>query len=1167
MPNQVVGTAYVRLRLLTDSIGKDIQSAVKKQKFQDLDVHVKADTAEADAKLAATGAEADALGAKSPTIKPKVDSKGAEKNLGLLSTAIALLAPTLGPLAAAGVAAGAGIAAGAGVALLAVRGVKLEMKEGTQVGEVYSAGLQSLKGDLDVLSKTAARGVLGGFNTAVQEIHAVLPGVNQTVERLSVIMGQMGSRVIVGLVDGLITFEPVLQHVAVLADKGALAFAQWATGPGGAGFGSKLSATLDQVLPPLEELVKAIARLITAAGPLGGTVISSFGLLARLILSLPLPVLQTLIIGIVTLKTALTGLAIVDKLGNSFGDFGKKLDKAGIGSAAGKFTALGAAGVLAGAAMFGLSTIMSENAAHAQAVAKATQDYVQALTDSHGAITAAITDLTLQNAITDGTAQALAQAGISTQKWVDAVQNGGPALTELTTQLRGNLGPSHLLFESLIEQRNAFVNAQHEVKVYTDAQNEANRALSAANPQLAAQAKALGLTATAYQTAQTALLKKTETDQKNLDLQKIEIDQNYQLMGTQKILADMYGITTAQVQSYAAVLGITQQQVQEGLVSAGVYDRAVRTVADAFNVASQSGTAFLTALQQFSTSTGDAASRAQLLGAYLKAVQGDLLLYQGAVAGAYDANRNLIKSFDAAQKKSIDLKTGMIDVTKEGAGPLIQGLQAMQDAAMAAATATYQHEVATKGAGKAASDAATIFKTETYDALVGDAKQLGITSDQAKKLADRYFAMPKDIATRVRAIGTDPVVSVLNHIGQQLAFLTGHAWNPTVRLNDLASGNIQDLENQLNRLNGKVSTVVINTINKNIAMQSKAGGGGVQDGFFTVGEQGWELGYKQGSQVTIYPNSMAQQMAGVGAVPGYATGTAAGPTASQLRSARNTALTLRITIDQKDLYNLQKALAGTAQQISDKLHTLYLDLQKAANFQPGRHGQWVILDQIARDNSRLITLARQRDAYTAQLKAANQRLGDLQKAAAQERATVAGAVTGGFNITSSGQFTVGGKQYSSVQGILADVRLQVANAKRFADQLAQLRARGLSASLLQQIGEAGYVQGGASAAALSHATRAQLAALNASYAQLGAQGRRAGTTVANALFGRQLAAQEALVRSLERRRAEAQSQMNHLVAVIERLARTLANRPVTLTANGRELAKLVNDQNRALARR
>src|SRR5262249_54074852 len=155
-----------------------------------------------------------------------------------------------------------------------------------------------------------------------------------------------------------------------------------------------------------------------------------------------------------------------------------------------------------------------------------------------------------------------------------------------------------------------------------------------------------------------------------------------------------------------------------------------------------------------------AADRAQLIGATLVAAQGDLLSYQGAVASTYQANNALTDSFkqqqdqlkagtitfDQTEKAAINLKTGMIDVSKAGAAPLIQQLQGIQDAAEKAAEATYQHEVATLGAGQAASDAATIFKTQTYDALVKDAGQLGLTTDQAQKLADQYFQMPKDIS-------------------------------------------------------------------------------------------------------------------------------------------------------------------------------------------------------------------------------------------------------------------------------------------------------------------------------------------------------------------------------------------------------------------------------------
>ena len=1172
MATNVVGTAYVRLRLLTDSIGKDIASSVEKSDLQNIDVKVKADTAEADAKLAATGAEADDLGRKSPTIKPKVDSKEAEKNLGLLGTAIATLAPTLGPLTLAATAAFAGVAAGAGVALLAVHGVKEEMKNGTAVGEVYSTGLQQLETDFNKLGSTAAKGLLGGFQVAVTEINAIMPNLVKTVGNLSVVMGDLGSRVVVGLVDGLITFEPVMQHVLILADQAALKFAQWATGPGGVQFGSTLSHALDEVIPTLVNLVQAIERLVVAAGPLGSTILSSFQLLSKIILALPMPVLQALILGIVTLKTALTGLAIVDKLSNAFDKFGTSLGKAGITSAAGKFGALGAAGVLAGAALFGLSQIMDENAKHAAEVAKLTQDYTQALEESKGAIDSTVNAIVAQDAVTAGIAKTLAQAGISTQQWVTAIEQGGPALTDLANKLLHSTGPAHLLYQTLLDNRDAFSKAQAEARTFTDAQDAANKALADANPQLAANAKALGLTATAYQTAQTALAKKTETDAKNYALQQLEIAQNYQLAGTQDQLAKAYGITTAQVQSYAAMLGITQKQVQDGQVSYLRYEQAVRQVENAYADATQAGSAFLSSLQTFSSSAGTAADRAQLLGAYLVALQGDMLSFQGAVAGAYQANDNLVKSFDKAQRQAINLKTGLIDVTQAGAGPLIQGLQAMQSAAEKAAEATYQHEVATKGAGKAAQDAATVFKTQTYDALVQDAKQLGITKGEAEKLANQYFALPKDVKTKVQAIGTDPVVTVLNKIGTQLAYLTGHPWNPKVNLVDAATTALQHIKDRLAALDGKTSTVYVREIqqlSKQAALTqagvNRASGGTVPDGPFTVGEQGWEMGYKQGNQVMIFSNAQSKAMTGLGTVPGYATGTA--PTASQLASVRNRALTLRITIDQKDLYNLDKALSGSAQHLADTLHTLYLDLQKAANFQPGRHGQYGILNEVAKDNAQLVALAKQRDKLTAQLTAATQRLASLRQASAQEAANVAGAVVGGFNVTTAGTFQVGSGTYGNAEAILANLSANVGQAQRFASQLAALRRRGLDTHLIRQLGEAGYQTAGANVAALAGASPALIAAINRQFAALGRAGTAAGATVANAVFGKQIAATQAVVKAIGRQRTDTLKAMSRLEQRIDKLATALANRPVQLVANGRELAKVVNDQNKANARR
>jgi SLT domain-containing protein len=1349
----VVGTAYVRLRLLTDQVGKDIAKAVEKNgQLQNIDIKVDADTAKADAKLAATGAEADKLAAKSPTIRPRVDSKNAERNLGLLSTAIAGLAPTIGPLAAAATAGFAGVAAGAGVALLAVHGVKEEMAAGTKVGQVYSEGLQTLKTDLDKLSATAAKGVLGGFQVAVTEITAIMPNLNQTVGRLSVVMGDLASRVVVGLVDGLITFEPLLMHVAVLADQAALHFAQWATGPGGAQFGANLGHALDEVIPTLVNLIHSVERLVVAAGPLGSTILSSFSALSKIILALPMPVLQALILGIVTLKTALTGLAIIERLDRAFGKFGTTLNKVGITSASGKFAALGAAGTLAGAALFGLSEIMNENAQHAAYVAKITQDYTQALEDSHGAITQAVTDVVLQDSVNTKLTEQLKTAGVTVQEWVAAIEHGGPALSDVSNKLLHTLGPARLLYSTLRDQRDAFADAQAETKTYTDAQDAANRALAAANPQLAAHARSLGLTATAYQTAETALKKKTETDIKNVALQKLEIDQNYQLAGTQQILADMYGVSTAQVQGYAAMLGITQKQVEEGLVTADKYDRAVRTVADAYNSATMAGAGFLQALQTFSQSAGTAADRAALIGATLKAANGDALGYAAALNGAAVAQDQLVKGLQSAAQQVgkngesvhalvssiVDLKTGTIDYTNSAAQPLIQGLQGIQDAAMAAAQAQFQHEVGIKGAKKAADDAYTTYVSQTRGSLIDEATQLGLTKDQAKKLADQYFGMPKDVKTKIEQEGADPIVQDLNKIGQQLAYLTGHPWTPKVGLQDAATAKLHDIQNKISNLKGKDVPINLKTsdqrlmyllniqtgINKRIAGSAYAAGGGVNEGWFTVGEGNpntWELGYKAGPNVQIFSNRDAKAMTGMDSPPGYAAGTgininmmsdrliagllrglsvpmpsggvggqlgawiaqaialtgvpaswgpalarrakfesggnpaainltdqnaraghpskglmqtidstfrayevpghgniwnpvdnmaaairyilsrygsifaidppvkgykagtrgarsmrmlpgfAGGtPSAAQLTQTRNQILNLRIQIDQADLTALRKNLGSTAAAIAAQLAALRTDLIRAAAFVTagaGHTGQNTLLLRIEGDNKHLLRLAQQRDRLTAQLQAANQRLANLRQASAQETATVQQAVVGGFNISTAGQFQVGGGTYSNAAAILANLVGNVAQAKRFSSQLATLRKRGLRADLLQQLGEAGYQTAGANVAALAGASPAQLKQINAAYSQLGAYGRAAGQTVAGAIYGKQIAAAQAAVNSLNKRRQEAAAQMARLERQIEYLARALANRPVQLVANGRELARVVNSQNQANGRR
>jgi hypothetical protein len=83
----------------------------------------------------------------------------------------------------------------------------------------------------------------------------------------------------------------------------------------------------------------------------------------------------------------------------------------------------------------------------------------------------------------------------------------------------------------------------------------------------------------------------------------------------------------------------------------------------------------------------------------------------------------------------VNLKTGTIDYTKQGAGPLITNLQSMQTAAMAAAQATFQHAKATMSGKRAADEAYKVYNSMTRGALVDQFTKLTGNAKAAQRLA------------------------------------------------------------------------------------------------------------------------------------------------------------------------------------------------------------------------------------------------------------------------------------------------------------------------------------------------------------------------------------------------------------------------------------------------
>lgn len=812
----VVGTAYVRLRLLTDSIGKDIEKSVKKSDLQNIDIKVDADTGKASLELDKLGVKSDELGRKKPTITPKVNSKDAQKQTNLLKDALILLGPAVGPLGGAATAAFAGVAAGAGVAVLAVLGVKKQMEQGTAVGDQFRGGIQLLQKDLGTLEATAAKAVLPGFKQTVTELNTLMPSVNRSVNILGKELGDISAHVVVGLVGGLKTFEPLLLHVGQAADIAARHFQDWATSTGGGSFANTLGASFDKVIPILADLAQAVGKLIAAFTPIGSQVVGVLGALSDTINAIPLPVLQALATTFVSLYAANKLAGVFGALSKSIGGLGTSAALSGtklggLATSVAGFTKFAGAAAATGLAVYSLGKSISGFLESGNAAVKvldslgtANSDFFNSLAQSKGVIDDTVKSTVQYQLSQDGLTKKAAKAGISQDQLTDAITGTDEQTKALVATWKASGKPSGDTLFALGELHEQYQRSADAAKAYNDK-----------------------LDALAKSPAWGALKSNASSVQQ---------------------VADKFHLSADAVQNYAALLGISADAIKNGVVTNKQLADTVQKVSVAYNTATASGSTFLDALQKFSTSAGTAADRAQLIGSYLKAVQGDLLGYSGAVASGYQANFALTQAFQSqldtvsglrtqlkaggldsatlasTQKQlqaalssselaAINLKTGMIDVTKQGAGPLIQQLQAMQDAAMGAAAATYQHEVATKDAGVAAADAAKIFKTQTYDALVADAAQLGLTTVQAQKLADSYFALPRDVKTKVAAIGTDPVVTVLNKIGELLAYMVGKPWNPKVSAPGAtkAKSQVSGVNDALHGLHGKTIQVGADT--------------------------------------------------------------------------------------------------------------------------------------------------------------------------------------------------------------------------------------------------------------------------------------------------------------------------------------------------------------------
>ena len=213
-------------------------------------------------------------------------------NLLLIGAAVG---PAILPIGAAAGAAGLGLAGMGAAGILAVVGIKREMESGTAIGRRYSSGLVTMKGHLDTLSRTAADGVLTGFEQVVRDTSGQMPRLNQQVGMLSVTLGSTVASGLRGLLNLLDEAGPLMTSTALGAERMAREFEAWSKSDGARELLAYMRDSLPEVGSMLGELARAGVRLLQAFAPMGSTTVAALEAFASAINAIPLPVLTALI--------------------------------------------------------------------------------------------------------------------------------------------------------------------------------------------------------------------------------------------------------------------------------------------------------------------------------------------------------------------------------------------------------------------------------------------------------------------------------------------------------------------------------------------------------------------------------------------------------------------------------------------------------------------------------------------------------------------------------------------------------------------------------------------------------------------------------------------------------------------------------------------------------
>lgn len=324
---------------------------------------------------------------------------------------------------------------------------------------------------------------------------------------------------------------------------------------------------------------------------------------------------------------------------------------------------------------------------------------------------------------------------------------------------------------------------------------------------------------------------------------------------------------------------------------------------------------------------------------------------------------------------------------------------------------------------------------------------------------------------------------------------------------------IRDLQTQIDNLRGKDITI---TINKRLLTTpgfqrandnpgGATGFGDIPQGYFTVGERGWELGRRTGSKVSIYDHATSRSMTGLPArLPGYADGT------PKIKHADDPEAFLHRKKNNDLLQGIVQAISGLL-ATAHNMRSSSADFRSAARalMQAARQGKISADEQAAilKTSKRLDRLSARRDQVSRELgtrqprQTAYEKLAaareDLRQAQQGYRTTVntsRDAARGQIDVTSIGQNSWG---VASSSSIVTTLKAMATKAKQFARVLKRLIKMGLPRYIVEQLAQAGPVAL-SQAQAFAAASPKELRSIKSSYRTINDFGRSAGQAVANA---------------------------------------------------------------------